>query len=118
MTQTGQHNKSGDRKLVLVTGLAGAGSSTALNILEDIGFLAVDNLPLALVSQLIGLEVETAGRKVAVSIDGRTSGFDPKSLATLISDTHALVMGSCWSFSQRHAMSFTGVITRRGGCIR
>ena len=89
MTQTGQHNKSGDRKLVLVTGFAGAGSSTALNILEDIGFLAVDNLPLALVSQLIGLEVETAGRKVAVSIDGRTSGFDPKSLATLISDTRA-----------------------------
>ena len=89
MTQTDQHNKSGDRKLVLVTGFAGAGSSTALNILEDIGFLAVDNLPLALVSQLIGLEVETAGRKVAVSIDGRTSGFDPKSLATLISDTRA-----------------------------
>ena len=79
--------KKDGRKLILVTGLAGAGSSTALNILEDIGYLAVDNLPLALVSQLIGLEVETAGRKVAVSIDGRTSGFDPQSLATLISDT-------------------------------
>ena len=89
MTQTDQHNKTGERKLVLVTGFAGAGSSTALNILEDIGFLAVDNLPLALVSQLIGLEVETASRKVAVSIDGRTSGFDPKSLATLIADTRA-----------------------------
>ena len=89
MTQTDQHNKTGDRKLVLVTGFAGAGSSTALNILEDIGFLAVDNLPLALVSQLIGLEVETASRRVAVSIDGRTSGFDPKSLAMLISDLRA-----------------------------
>lgn len=80
-------------RLVFVTGLAGAGSSTALNILEDRGFLAVDNLPLALVSQLIGLEVETAGRKLAVSIDGRTSGFDPSSLATLIDDTRRRLDG-------------------------
>jgi UPF0042 nucleotide-binding protein len=75
-----------DNRLIVVTGLAGAGSSTALNILEDIGFLAVDNLPLALVGQLIGLEIETAGRKVAVSIDGRTSGFDSASLSALVGD--------------------------------
>ena len=35
--------------LVLVTGLSGAGNSTALKILEDHGFLVIDNLPLALI---------------------------------------------------------------------
>ena len=44
-------------KLVLVTGVSGAGHSTALKILEDYGFTAVDNLPLALVDPLIALEV-------------------------------------------------------------
>ena len=42
-------------KLVLVTGVSGAGHSTALKILEDYGFTAVDNLPLALVEPLIAL---------------------------------------------------------------
>ena len=46
-------------KLVLVTGVSGAGHSTALKILEDYGYAAVDNLPLALVDPLIALEVET-----------------------------------------------------------
>lgn len=90
MVDQNQENQPGvwpEKRLIIVTGLAGAGSSTALNILEDVGFLAVDNLPLALVSQLIGLEVETAGRRLAVSIDGRTSGFDPASLAELVADT-------------------------------
>ena len=59
-------------QLVLISGLAGSGYSTALNVLEDIGFSAVDNLPLALVDKLISLEVETAGRRLAVSLDGRT----------------------------------------------
>ena len=42
-------------KLVLVTGVSGAGHSTALKIMEDYGFTAVDNLPLALVDPLIAL---------------------------------------------------------------
>jgi len=75
-----------ERQLVLISGQAGSGYSTALTILEDIGFLAVDNLPLALMDNLISLEVETAGKKVAVSIDGRTSGFDVTGLASLLED--------------------------------
>ncbi|XDZ65189.1 RNase adapter RapZ [Alphaproteobacteria bacterium LSUCC0684] len=74
------------RRLVLISGLAGSGYSTALTVLEDVGFLAVDNLPLALMDHLISVEVETAGKKVAVSIDGRTSGFDVAGLAGLLED--------------------------------
>ena len=73
-------------QLVLISGLAGSGYSTALNVLEDIGFSAVDNLPLALVDKLISLEVETAGRRLAVSLDGRTSGFDADGLVNLMTD--------------------------------
>ena len=74
-------------RLVLVTGVSGAGHSTALKILEDHGFAAVDNLPLALVDPLIALEVETGGRQIAVGLDARTSGFSKTALDTL---THNL----------------------------
>jgi UPF0042 nucleotide-binding protein len=73
-------------QLVLISGLAGSGYSTALNVLADMGYFAVDNLPLALVDKLISLEVETEGRRLAVSLDGRTSGFDEESLADLMAD--------------------------------
>lgn len=65
-----------DIHLVLVTGVSGAGNSTALKILEDSGWAVVDNLPLALIDPLIAMEVETAGRKLAIGLDARTSGFD------------------------------------------
>ena len=73
-------------RLVLIAGLAGSGYSTALNILEDAGFSAIDNLPFSLINQLISLEVETGGRQVAVSLDGRTSGFHVKGLHDLMID--------------------------------
>ena len=82
----GQDHQKDAPQLVLISGLAGSGYSTALNVLEDVGFSAVDNLPLALVDKLISLEVETAGRQFAVSLDGRTSGFDPDGLVNLMTD--------------------------------
>lgn len=82
-----------DSRLVLISGLAGSGYSTALTMLEDVGFLAVDNLPLALMDNLISIEVETAGKKVAVSIDGRTSGFDINGLISLLKDARRRLGG-------------------------
>ena len=73
-------------KLVLVTGVSGAGHSTALKILEDYGFAAVDNLPLALVEPLIALEVETGRRSLAIGLDARTSGFEADAVARLVHD--------------------------------
>ena len=62
---------------LLVTGLSGAGRTTALRALEDAGFEAVDNLPLSLLAPLVGAAVD---RPVAVGIDTRTRAFDPEAL--------------------------------------
>ena len=71
-------------RLILVTGAAGAGLSTALNILEDAGITAVDNLPLAMIDTLVALEVETGGRSLAIGLDVRTTGFSPEAVETLV----------------------------------
>jgi RNase adaptor protein for sRNA GlmZ degradation len=60
------------RQLVLVTGMSGAGRSTALSILEDLGFESIDNPPLDLLDHLLG-EGET--RPMAVGVDIRTRHF-------------------------------------------
>ena len=72
------------KKLILVTGFSGAGHSTALKILEDYGYTAVDNLPLALVDPLVALEVETSGRFIAIGLDVRTTGFGAEAVARLV----------------------------------
>ncbi len=59
--------------VILVTGPAGAGRFTALRGLEDIGFEAIDNLPLALMPRLF--DGPTLTRPTAIGIDTRTRGF-------------------------------------------
>lgn len=61
------------RRVVLVTGLSGAGKTTALKALEDIGFDAVDNPPFHLLDALLD---DTQAERLAVGIDVRTRGFD------------------------------------------
>ncbi len=64
-------------RLLLVTGLSGAGKSTVLKVLEDLGWEVVDNLPLALLDALIDAPVQrsAANRPIAVGIDSRSRGF-------------------------------------------
>src|SRR5581483_11554365 len=62
--------------VILVTGLSGAGRSTALRALEDLGYEAVDNLPLALLNAPDGFD-----RPVAIGIDSRTRGFSAEALS-------------------------------------
>lgn len=76
-------------KLILVTGTAGSGLTTALNILEDRGLQVVDNLPTALIDQLVALEVEAAGRQVAIGLDARTTGFALPVIHTLVTNLRA-----------------------------
>lgn len=64
------------RRLILVTGLSGAGKSAVLHALEDIGYEAVDNLPLRLLDGLIGQDVERQN-PLAIGIDIRTRDFGP-----------------------------------------
>jgi RNase adaptor protein for sRNA GlmZ degradation len=70
-------SKESDPAVVLVSGLSGAGHSTTLNILEDAGYEAIDNLPLDLLSTLLaghGLD-----RKLAIGVDARTRHFSADS---------------------------------------
>ena len=61
-------------KFVILTGMSGAGKSTAIKMMEDIGYYCVDNLPIALLEKFVELSSlqETAElQKVAVGIDIR-----------------------------------------------
>ncbi|WP_374654931.1 RNase adapter RapZ [Dongia sp.] len=76
------------RHIVLVTGLAGAGRSTALKCLEDIGYEAVDNMPLDLLPHLVtGLaqaSLPAMSKPVALGIDSRTTGFSSDGFIELV----------------------------------
>jgi UPF0042 nucleotide-binding protein len=66
----------GSLHVVVVTGMSGAGRSTALRLLEDLGFFCVDNIPPALIPELIGLLTdEQELPRIAVGVDVRTGRF-------------------------------------------
>jgi len=64
-------------EVVIVTGMTGAGRSTAAKELEDLGFFVVDNLPPQLVGDVVRLVDETRGprQSVAVVVDVRSGSF-------------------------------------------
>jgi UPF0042 nucleotide-binding protein len=75
----------GDTEILIITGMSGAGRSTVAHSLEDLGWYVVDNLPPALLGNLIEL-VTTSVKKVAVVVDVRVRAFFgdlTKSLADL-----------------------------------
>jgi len=74
-------------RLLVVTGLSGAGRSTALKALEDMGYEAVDNLPLSLLPSLIGPRAATA--PLAIGVDVRTRDFAVPSLAKALDELTA-----------------------------
>jgi UPF0042 nucleotide-binding protein len=63
--------------LVVITGLSGAGRSTASKCLEDLGWFVVDNLPPSLMSTMVDLASRSQGSvdKIAVVVDVRSRGF-------------------------------------------
>lgn len=61
-------------KLIIISGRSGSGKSTALNVLEDLGFYCIDNLPAGLLLELSTQSIHSKDdrlQKVAVSIDAR-----------------------------------------------
>ncbi|MBM3502371.1 MAG: RNase adapter RapZ [Alphaproteobacteria bacterium] len=65
-------------RVMLVTGMSGAGKSTVLHLLEDLGYEAIDNIPLALLRNLltpVGDSPLTRHDAIAVGIDIRTRDF-------------------------------------------
>lgn len=69
-------------RILLVTGLSGAGRTTVLKTLEDLGWEAVDNLPLSLLDRLLSSPAPQGApdeeRPLAIGTDSRTRGFDAK----------------------------------------
>ncbi len=63
------------RRVALITGLSGAGRATALKALEDMGFEAVDNLPLSLLPDLLRSDSRAGLRPLALGLDVRTRDF-------------------------------------------
>lgn len=68
--------------IVLVTGPSGAGRTTAINVLEDLGFEAIDNLPLRLLPGLV--EAAGASRPMALGLDSRNRDFSTAALLDVI----------------------------------
>lgn len=62
-------------RIVVVTGMSGAGRSSALRVLEDLGFFCVDNLPPMLAPELVRLLGDGELRNVGLGIDVRTGAF-------------------------------------------
>lgn len=73
---------SGAQRLVLVTGPSGAGRSTAINVLEDLGFEAIDNLPLSLIPRL--LDGPPRPVPLALGLDVRNRDFSASNVIELI----------------------------------
>lgn len=66
-----------DLHLVLLTGMSGSGKSVALNVLEDIGYYCVDNLPPELLTSLLALERTEQTHRLAIAMDVRSASSLP-----------------------------------------
>ena len=74
-------------RILLITGMSGAGKSTALDTLEDLGWEVVDNLPLVLLNRLLATDLPQGtsdARPLAFGIDSRTRGFDADAIVARI----------------------------------
>ena len=71
-----------EHRLVLITGPSGAGRSTAIHVLEDLGYEGIDNIPLSLVPRL--MDGPPLGRPIALGLDARNRDFNTTALIELI----------------------------------
>lgn len=69
------------QRVLLVTGMSGAGKSTALQALEDLGWEAIDNFPVRLLAGLVGAGGDSS--PLAIGFDSRTRGFVPSEIIEL-----------------------------------
>lgn len=82
MTESGPDPMKAAAAVVLVTGPSGAGRSTAINALEDLGYEVIDNLPLSLLPRL--LEGPPPARPLALGVDVRNRDFSTAALIEAI----------------------------------
>ena len=75
------------QRILLVTGLLGAGKTTVLRVLEDLGWEAIDNFPIRLLERLINTSTPAASDQrppLAIGFDARTRGFNPHDIIELV----------------------------------
>ena len=77
MSDAGKSAGTQSERLLVVTGMSGAGRSTALKVLEDLGYEAVDNLPLSMLPSLLAAP---APAPLAIGVDVRTRDFGVSTL--------------------------------------
>lgn len=73
-------------KLVIISGRSGSGKSTALKVLEDIGFYCIDNLPAALLPALINEYKSEPNKQLATCIDARNNLEEIASISETLSE--------------------------------
>lgn len=81
MGETAQPSR---QRILLVTGMLGAGKTTALRELEDLGWESIDNFPIRLLDRLVGNDDE--GFSLAIGFDCRTRGFVPSDVIDRVKD--------------------------------
>lgn len=74
------------QRLLLVTGMLGAGKTTALRVLEDLGWEVIDNFPIRMLERLIDTPDphDSEHAPLAIGFDSRTRGFDPHAIIDLV----------------------------------
>ena len=65
------------KRILIVTGQSGSGKSSALQVLEDLGYYCIDNLPLALLPEIVAkLDHENNLEQLALGVDVRSTRAD------------------------------------------
>lgn len=77
-------SRMANQKVVIVTGPSGAGRSTAIAALEDMGYEVIDNMPLSLISPLVTSAPMT--HPLALGVDARNRDFSPRDVLALLDD--------------------------------
>lgn len=77
------HLDSAPQHILLVTGMLGAGKSTALDVLEDLGWETIDNLPVRFLKTMAAAP-GLSGAPIAIGFDSRTRGFVPDEIIGLV----------------------------------
>jgi len=108
MADVGEPNARDQRRVVLVTGPSGAGRSTAINVLEDLDYEVIDNIPLSILPKL--LEVSEKGRPLALGLDVRNRDFSVSALIELI---ERLALNSDYNASVLYLDCAAEVLSRR-----
>ena len=76
-------------RLIILSGLSGAGKSVALHMLEDLGYYCIDNIPAALLKPFISHTVRSSDKiyeRTAVGLDARNTDAEIASVPTLVAE--------------------------------